>query len=269
MSTIITNNGIADTFSIHEVAFHEAITVYEVVRIIAGVPLFLEDHFERLQNSMKIHGWQLELEYQEFKDEIVRLIELDRQITGNVKFEFTRNKDENNWRLFFIPHSYPTIEDYKNGVNVDLLFAERANPNAKVIQKTVRERVNQLIADKQLYEVLLVDQKGRITEGSRSNVFFVKNGVFYTAPASMVLIGITRLKVMECLVKLNFRIAEEAISVDRIGQFDAVFLTGTSPKVLPVVRIGNLNYSASNPSVLALIDEYNGMINNYIENKRR
>jgi branched-chain amino acid aminotransferase len=97
----------------------------------------------------------------------------------------------------------------------------------------------------------------------------VKNGVFYTAPASMVLIGITRLKVMECLVKLNFRIAEEAISVDRIGQFDAVFLTGTSPKVLPVVRIGNLNYSASNPSVLALIDEYNRMINNYIENKRR
>lgn len=269
MNIIITNNGIVDSSLNSEFAFQDATTVYEVVRIIEGIPLFLEDHFDRLQNSLKIQGFKFELAFSEFKSEIIRLVELNRITTGNVKFEFIRSGEQDSWRLLFIPHSYPSGEEYKNGVTVDLLFAERSNPNAKVIQKTVRERANQLISDKKLYEVLLVNQQNQITEGSRSNVFFVKGGVFYTAPTSMVLVGITRLKVLDLLKKLDFRIVEEAILVDQIDQFDAVFLTGTSPKVLPVARVGNLNYSASNSSVLALIDEYNGVINNYIENEKK
>jgi len=265
MNIIITNNGIVDSSSNREVAFQGTTTVYEVVRIIEGVPLFLEDHFERLLASMKIQGLKLELVYPEFKSEIIRLVELNRITNGNVKFEFSRNGGQDSWRLYFIPHSYPTDEEYKNGVPVDLLFAERSNPNAKVIQKNVRERADQLISGKKLYEVLLVNQQNQITEGSRSNVFFVKDGVFYTAPSPMVLVGITRLKVFELLKKLDFRIVEEAILVDQIDQFDAVFLTGTSPKVLPVARIGNLNYSTSNRSVLELMEEYNLMITNYIE----
>lgn len=269
MNIIITNNGIVDSSSNREVSFQGTTTVYEVVRIIEGVPLFLEDHFERLLASMKIQDFKFNLAYPEFKSAIIRLIELNRITTGNVKFEFNRNGNRDSWSLFFIPHNYPTEEEYKNGVTVDLLFAERSNPNAKVIQKSIRERANQLIADQNLYEVLLVDRQNRITEGSRSNVFFVKGGVFYTAPASMVLVGITRLKVFELLKKLDFRIVEEAILVDQINQFDAVFLTGTSPKVLPIARIGNLNYSTLNPFVLTLIEEYNGMINNYIEKGKR
>ncbi|MBL7969420.1 MAG: aminotransferase class IV [Prolixibacteraceae bacterium] len=269
MNIIISNNGISETSSLQEVIFLESITVYEVVRIIDGIPLFLEDHFERLLASVKIQGLKLKMAYTEFKSEIIRLVELNRITTGNVKFEFSHNGEQDSWRLYFIPHSYPTEEEYKNGVSVDLLFAERSNPNAKVIQKSIRERANQLIADQNLYEVLLVNQQNQITEGSRSNVFFVKGNAFYTAPASMVLVGITRLKVFELLKKLDFRIVEEAIWVDQIDQFDAVFLTGTSPKVLPVARIGNLNYSTSNPSVLELMEEYNLMITNYIENGKR
>ena len=58
----------------------------------------------------------------------------------------------------------------------------------------IRERPVRLISDNKLYEVLLVDRNGRITEGSRSNVFFVKGNKFYTGPSAMVLVGITRKK---------------------------------------------------------------------------
>lgn len=269
MSIIITDSGIVDTSFKNGTDFQDANVVYEVLRVIDGIPLFLENHYERLLSSLKIQGWQFEMDYHEFKEEIGRLIELTQKITGNIKFELTHKEGQNTWRLFFIPHSYPTMREYKGGVPVDLLLAERTNPNAKVIQSTIRERANQLISEKKLYEVLLVDQQNRITEGSRSNVFFVKNGVFYTAPSSMVLVGITRLKVFECLKKLNFRLIEEAIWADQTDQFDAVFLTGTSPKVLPVAKIGNHTFSVSNPFVLALIKEYNAMIDNYIKSEKR
>lgn len=37
-----------------------------------------------------------------------------------------------------------------------------------------------------------MDHDNFITEGSKSNVFFIKNNVIYTPPENMVLKGITR-----------------------------------------------------------------------------
>jgi len=113
----------------------------------------------------------------------------------------------------------------------------------------------------------LVDRDGMITEGSRSNVFFVKGDVFYTAPASMVLEGITRQKVIECLTKLAFPVVEQAVKGNEIDKFDAAFLTGTSPKVLPVSAVGKQMFDVRNNAILKLMDIYNQMIQNYIRNE--
>ena len=49
---------------------------------------------------------------------------------------------------------------------------EKENPNAKVINQGFREQVNQVIKDKKVYEAILVDRNGHITE-SKSNIFMV------------------------------------------------------------------------------------------------
>ena len=113
--------------------------------------------------------------------------------------------------------------------------------------------------------MLLVDRNERITEGSRSNVFFVKGNRFYTAPDSMVLSGVTRKKVMECLADLEFTIVEEAVFTSEISTFDAVFLTGTSPKVLPVRSIGKQVFNTQLLVVNELMNQYNHLIDNYIK----
>jgi branched-chain amino acid aminotransferase len=115
-----------------------------------------------------------------------------------------------------------------------------------------------------LYEVLLVDRHGRITEGSRSNVFFVKGNRFYTAPASQVLGGVTRKKVLQCLHGLGFTVIVEAVSAIEIGSFEAVFLTGTSPGVLPVNYIDAVYFKTDNPSVRQLMAQYDLMIEAYL-----
>ena len=75
---------------------------------------------------------------------------------------------------FPIPHAYPTSEDYKQGVPTLTYSAMRENPGVKYINTDLRTRTNRLIKQKQVYEVLLVDKEGYITEGSRSNVFFIR-----------------------------------------------------------------------------------------------
>lgn len=267
MNFVLSNEGLIADSAYLGTPFISTPSVYEVIRLIDGVALFLEDHFERLKRSMQIQGLMFQMDFQDFKRNIAELARQNQRIEGNVKFICSVVEGNNKWVFSFIPHSYPSEHDYEMGVLTDLLFAERRNPNAKVVQADIRDVANQMIADLKLYEVLLVDGNRRITEGSRSNVFFVKSGVFYTAPASMVLEGITRLKVIDCLKNLNFQIVEQAVSKDEITDFDAVFLTGTSPKVLPVRAVGEQIFDVKNRAIRKLMDSYNLMIQDYIRNE--
>jgi len=267
MNLILSNAGLMHESSYSGMPFHSDQSVYEVIRVIDGIPLFLEDHFKRLEGSIKIQGLILQMAFPAFKQNITELIRVNRKMEGNIKFIYAVAYGNIHWAFSFIPHSYPTSEEYQLGVMADLLFAERQNPNAKVIQAGIRDEANQMISGRKLYEVLLVDRDGLITEGSRSNVFFVKSDVFYTAPSSMILEGITRQKVLVCLNELGFSIVEKAVSVHEIGQFDAAFLTGTSPKVLPVSAIGEQMFDVQNKAIIRLMDSYNQMIQDYIRNE--
>lgn len=266
MNIILTNRGVYQKSISFENKIKSSQPVYEVIRIIDGTPLFLKEHFGRLNHSLQIQDWKPAMEFEEFVNQIHQLIKLNQKKNGNIRFEYFTSGDENSWVFSFIPHSYPTAKDYQNGVQTDLIFDERENPNAKVIQNEIRERSNKMITAHNLFEVLLVDRKGMITEGSRSNVFFVKDEIFYTAPSSMVLVGITRQKVIECLKILKFIFIEEAVSTNQLAQFDAAFLTGTSPKVLPIRSIGNQEFNVQLMSVEKLMECYNNMIADYIGN---
>lgn len=264
MNLVLTNQGLKNEPEYLITSFYSDRSVYEVIRVMDGTALFLEDHFGRLLKSLKIIGLPFHITFAGFKQSIAELVRANQKSEGNIKFVYSVAGHDIHWAFTFIQHSYPSPEDYKSGVITDLLFAERLNPNAKAIQSGIRDEADQMIADRKLYEVLLVDRDGMITEGSRSNVFFVKSEVFYTAPASMILEGITRQKVIECLTKLAFPVVGQAVKADKINLFDAVFLTGTSPKVLPVRAIGSRMFDVQNKAVVRLIDSYNQMIQNYI-----
>ncbi|MDP2113601.1 MAG: aminotransferase class IV [Bacteroidota bacterium] len=261
---IITNHGNLFNSELNTTLLNSDQSVYEVIRVIDGIALFLEDHYTRLVSSVQMSGFNFEMDLPEFRHNILELVRLNHIKNGNVKFVLAEFKKVNHWSFSFIPHSYPDTNDYEQGVKAELLFAERENPNAKIIQNVIRERANKMIADQELYEVLLVDRDGLITEGSRSNVFFVKGNRFYTAPAYQVLVGVTRQKVLECLTELGFTIVEEAVLASEINTYDAAFLTGTSPKVLPVRSIGKQVFNTQLLVVNELMNQYNSMIDNYI-----
>ncbi|MFA5328046.1 MAG: aminotransferase class IV [Prolixibacteraceae bacterium] len=264
MNFVLSNKGKEFESKFHFEFFNSGRSVYEVIRIIDGIPLFCEAHYQRLLKSVEIAKLPLEMPYTAFRRNIFSLVSLNAKTEGNIKFVFAVAGNESGWAFQFIPHSYPAASEYLNGVATGLLLAQRENPNAKILQKGIRDQANQLIDEQKLFEVLLVDAEGRITEGSRSNVFFVKDGIFYTAHESLILVGITRQKVVECLNKLGCRIVEKAVQANEIEIYDSVFLTGTSPKVLPIRSIGNRLYGVQNHSVQELMISYDQLIQAYI-----
>lgn len=237
--------------------------IYEVVRIENGVPLFFEEHIKRLSESSVISGIKLEITGDNIKSLLEQLISANKTEFGNVLISLKEN-----FKAFFIPHKYPGNELYQSGIECGILFAERINPNAKVFQTQVRQLADDLMSRNNLYEVLLVDHRDRITEGSRSNVFFVKDNIIATPPGNEVLLGITRTKAIQVAVNLGLKVKEEDICLNALDAFESAFITGTSPKILPVKRIENVRYDPQNDKLQQLISGYNYLIEEYINRNK-
>ncbi|MCX7904495.1 MAG: aminotransferase class IV [Caloramator sp.] len=237
--------------------------VYEVIRLIDGKPLFLEEHFERLKNSTKLLNKELNINMETLRQQILELANINQVKDLNIKIVINEFETPNVY-LYFIKSEYPTCDMYKNGVKTIIYRAVRDNPNAKVIYKNLREDINRKLRETGCYEALLLNEKDEITEGSRSNIFFIRENKVYTAPAKDVLLGITRQKIIK-ICRLNaIEMIEEPIKIENLKHFDAAFITGTSPKVLPISEINDIIYDVNNELMRKIMQLYDDEIKNYL-----
>ena len=265
VNRLLRNNEFVNPISLPE---NQDEALYEILRVIDRVPVFWKEHFERLVHSAELAGISLSMDKEQFSIRLKKLIRKVGFKLGNIKILVVREQDKEQFYFYFITHNYPTRTDYKSGVKLGLFKAERLQPQAKVIQQELRAQVDQMILEGKLYEVLLVNRHGNITEGSRSNVFFIRGETFKTPPAKQVLRGITRAKVIECIRQLNFELEEETISQKDLKTFDAAFLTGTSPKVLPISEINDIHFRQVAPAVKKIMNSYNEMIRKEVAENR-
>lgn len=243
-------------------------SLYEVLRVIEKIPLFWEDHISRLYRTSEITGMGIWYEEVPIREMVNELIQINSVEGGNIKLVFNyRRRDhimERNFLAYFVEPIYPSKEQYDQGVNGILFQASRINPTAKVINQNLRIAVYKQLIEKGAYEALLVDNHGRITEGSRSNIFLIKNGNVFTAPDSDVLAGIARKHVIETCIKENISLTFKKIDQADLDSMDAVFMTGTSPRVLPFSQIGKYSFDTKDPVLLRIFKGYNEVIRNYI-----
>ncbi len=95
------------------------------------------------------------------------------------------------------------------------------------------------------YEALLVNEENQITEGSRSNIFFLKGNTLSTAPDETILNGITRKYILDICRTNKIKVRFMCVPVDSLQDYDAVFMTGTSPMVLQFYCIGDIYFNVT------------------------
>ena len=245
--------------------------IYEVMRVFQGTPLFAEDHIERLLQTFALNNISITYSAEEIYQQIKTLININKLDLGNIKIVYTddKMKNDSHFLIYITPHDYPSEKDYEVGVCVRLHSGIRHNPNAKVMIPALREEANLIKSNQNCYEVLLVDNDGFITEGSRSNVFFVKDNTVYTPPLSDVLPGITRKHIISGCSQNSISVVEKKIAMNDIMEYDAVFISGTSRKVLPVNHIDDKMFSVNNTIMRKIQQNFNEQISEYINSKKQ
>lgn len=229
--------------------------IYEVIRINNGSPLFLKAHLRRMEKSFEIMGKAFSYRYDKISEYLERVIVANDRKEGNIKITFNIDKDE--MKVFYIKHSYPTEDMYKNGVDTILYHGERHNPNAKVVDGEFREKVNAEIKKASAFEAILVDNNGYITEGSKSNIFLIKDNKLMTSSIEAVLPGVTRGEIIEIAKKEDIKFEEIEFKYTNLEEVDAMFISGTSPGILPISKVDNISMNVDNEIMRKLMVLYN------------
>lgn len=235
--------------------------VYEVVRAIDGKVLFWNDHYARLIASINALKPDFDFSGFDFPSIIRKLLKRNNENNINVRINVFLG-ETTDVVLGLIPSYYPDEAMYHNGVKTVTLQAERSNPVVKAVQPALKELVAKTISNAGAYEVLLLNKNGFLTEGSRSNLFLIRGKDIFTAPSNLVLSGVTRAKIFELCQTEDIKIIEKAIKLCDLNTFDACFISGTSPKVLPVCCINEVVYQTKNPILQIVTDRFNLLIKN-------
>ena len=235
-------------------------TVYEVIRFTKGLPVFPWEHYERLVGSLRTVGTEKPIPYETYISELIGLAESNGITEYNCKYLINGFDLPGNLHRYalLISTYYPSDQQYRDGVTAGILRAERTDPHAKIWNTDLRRKADEVIHSSHAYEAVLADQEDRFTEGSRSSLFFIKGNSVLTAPEEAVLRGVTRKKVIELIEKAGIELEESYVTVQDAATCDAAFICGTSPKVLPLNRIGEHRFDPSNRilrQIMRLYDE--------------
>lgn len=256
------------------------IIYYESIRLRDGILVFFENHMLRLLRSIaKKENFPLDTE--KLYDQAMRLIqESEPKVSdGNIRIVITSKSS----LVHFSDAIYPSAELFASGIITSTLFWERREPQVKVFRDDYKNAVfNKIHAPTSFgvpYEVLLVDHEGHYTEGSRSNFFVLFDGVVYSPPEEMILIGITRKYVLKAIEMSGLAYQEKIFTLDEMsvmqneaeksGKSFAVFVTSSPFDILPVRTIDDISFLSSSCSELhAITNAYQSIVAAYITSRK-
>jgi D-alanine transaminase len=242
--------------------------VYEVIKVMNGTIIWLEDHLVRLKRSLeaiRLSGALVDHPLEAVLPQLVRRAGL---VDGSIYVQVTRGLAP---REFIFPQPpHPTVLAYarpKQVPDADEIFrgvalhAVRDQRWGRCAIKSTN-LLAPVLAKEEAWEAgaqeaLFISPRGLVREGGSSNVLAVMDGVVRTHPLNnRILGGITRKHVLRLARGLGFAVEERAFTLREITGGSAacseVFTASTTKDVLPVVRIGDSVVGSGRPGPVTI-----------------
>lgn len=216
--------------------------LFETIRIVNGIPRYLELHIARLKNGLEA----LQIEFSSGKLDELRicinqlLIKNELEESGILRiiaFRAGQGKylPNGNELAFYIETEALEEKRYslnKKGISIGFSKQIRLTYNQFSSLKTLNA-LPYIMASKEkekseFDELILLNNEGRIVEATSSNIFLVFKGKVITPPLTEGCVdGVMRKSIIHLLSNLNITIDERPIFVDELMKADEVFLTNS------------------------------------------
>ena len=216
-------------------ALTHGLGLYETLKLTGGVPVFFDEHLDRLVRGIAALGFKKPIDKPELAEQICRLSEASAVADGACRLLVTAGAPDGapnllmqtNRRTF--PDRPLRVITYR-GVRVSAQYKAMTVMQSYLAQQAAKAAG--------VDDALLVDGEGRIFEGATSNVFIVRAGGLITPPAEGdILPGVLRAKVEQLATGAGIPVVEAWARVADLGADDGVLLTSSVRGVVPVERV--------------------------------
>jgi branched-chain amino acid aminotransferase len=242
-------------------ALHYGTSVFEGVRAYdtdRGPAVFRHwDHLDRLEASAKLYYMDLPFSKEQLRDATHELIGRNGLRSCYIRPVAFRGHGP----MGLDPESNPVEvsiavwewapylgeEGKKNGVRAKVSSWRRISPQSLIPHsKAGGQYLNSVLAKIESKrggydEAILLDDLGRVCEGSGENIFVVKEGRIATPPqTASILDGISRKSILQIAADLGFEVVERDVARAELTLADEVFMAGTAAELVPVREIDDI-----------------------------
>ena len=214
--------------SILEPGFLYGFGLFETMRSYRNKIVYLDQHLQRIQKSSKLIGLKCPYRSDKLKEIIRQVVKINGFQDSYVKLALW--KKEAGVIVLVIAREYKSypLKKYNSGFKAGV-SRFRQNENFFSQIKTTNRILYQLSFQEAgvrgFDEAIILNQRGNITEGTRSNIFFVKDKeVFTPSLACGCLEGITRKAIFNLA---RHKIIEGSFTLQDLIQADEAFLTNS------------------------------------------
>lgn len=207
-----------------------------------GVPVFFEDHVNRLRNSVKFLGMEVPYDDETIYQQIIQLTNANGFEKAGLKIIFTGGYSEDGYtpttpNMIMIQNQFKSAPNhyFTDGIKLVTHDYIREIPDVKTLNYLVPISIRNKIADANAQDVLYF-KDGIVSESSRSNIFIVNQDNTVITNEFGVLWGITRKQILN-IARAHYKVEERAFSLEETMNAKEVFLTSSTKGTMGVTRI--------------------------------
>jgi len=219
--------------------------VYEVIPVYNGRFFRLQEHLQRLENSLNSIKLPNPLTREQWIETLETVVARNEGSEQSIYLQVTRGPAKRN-------HNFPQDTQPTVFIMSEPIEAQPPSTGVKAITsadtrwqycdiKSIALLANVLLRQQAVEvgaaEAILI-REGYVMEGAASNVFIVVDGVAITPPKSQyILPGITRDLIVEAMLDVQLPCREANIPEIQLRSADEIWVTSSTREILPVVML--------------------------------
>ena len=228
--------------------------IFESFRSIGNHLYQFSHHYQRLLQSAEALSYPVTFTQQKLESILLELRERNGLNNAYYRITITRGEGQigfqrnmgDNLTCLVLAREFQGLDDsyYQQGIELQVAQTRRNAPEAINPKIKSISNLNSLLGKLEAkaagaFEVIMLNNKEHICEGSASNIFWTRGQWVFTPGASTGLLeGVTRSTIMRlCEEKLNLRVVTGEFKLQDLQFSDEVFITSTSLEVIPVVKV--------------------------------
>jgi branched-chain amino acid aminotransferase len=254
--------------------------VYETLRVYKGVVFKADEHIDRLFRSAYMINLDIQKTHETVRKAVYETLKANNHHEAVIRITISRGPGPVGLDpgLCLTPtfvimsnefKEYPK-QYYSKGVKIAIVGTRRNFKGALDPQIKSLNFLNNILAkieakEANAYEAIMLNYRGYISEGTITNIFFIRDRTLCTPDIEVgILDGITRKIILDAAKEMGIAVKEGRFRREEIYSAEEAFISNTTMEVMPVAEVDDARIGTPGIITKALHKAYRKKVDKYI-----